>query len=143
MTLLTKSPRFFPGFSSSLMDFFNEDFDWRNGWTSKVPAANITEQEKGYNLELAAPGLQKEDFQISVENGQLSISCEKQQEEESTEDRYSRKEFSYESFERTFALPESVESDKINASYQNGVLSVEIPKKKTALKAPAKQISVG
>ena len=111
MTLLTKAHQLLPGFSTSFMDFFNEDRNWGNGWTTKVPAANITEHEKEFHLELAAPGLEKDDFQITIDNGQLSISCEKQQENESKGDQYSRKEFSYESFKRSFVLPESVNSE--------------------------------
>ena len=143
MTLLTKAHRLLPGFSTNFMDFFNEDRDWGNGWTTKVPAANITELEKEFSLELAAPGLEKDDFQITIDNGQLSISCEKQQENESKVDQYSRKEFSYESFRRSFVLPESVNSDTIRASYEQGVLNVALPKKETDIKHPSKQISVG
>jgi HSP20 family protein len=143
MTLLTKASRMFPDFSSNLMDFFNEDRDWGNGWTSKVPAANITEHEKSFSLDLAAPGLEKDDFEITIDNQQLTISCEKEHKTEETKDEYTRKEFSYESFSRSFVLPDSVNSDGIEASYKDGVLTVELPKKETAIKMPRKQISVG
>ena len=143
MTLLTKASRLFPEFSTNLMDFFNEDRDWGNGWISKVPAVNITENEKSFRLALAAPGLKKDDFEITIDNQQLSISCEKEHKKEEKKDDYTRKEFSYESFRRSFVLPEAVNSDKINASYKDGVLTVELPKKETAVKTPNKQISVG
>lgn len=143
MTLLSKTSRFLPGFSTNLMDFFNDDLDWGKEWALKTPAVNISESDKAYSLELAAPGLKKDDFQITIDNQQLSISCEKRQEEEKKEDQYTRKEFSYQSFRRSFVLPDSVDSDKIKASYHDGVLAVELPKKKIAVKAPKKQISVG
>ncbi len=143
MTLLTRASQMFPDFSSSLMDFFNEDRDWGNGWTSRLPAANITESEKTFNIELAAPGLGKDDFNLTIDNQQLSIGCEKEEKKESKKDQYSRKEFSYESFRRSFMLPESVNADKIKAVYKDGVLTVELPKKETTIKTPMKKISVG
>jgi HSP20 family protein len=113
MTLLTRASQMFPDFSTSLMGFFNEDRDWGNGWTSKLPAANITESDKAFNIELAAPGLDKDDFELTIDNQQLTISCEKHEENESKKDQYSRKEFSYESFRRSFMLPDTVNADKI------------------------------
>ncbi len=133
----------FPDFPSSLMDFFNEGRDWGNGWTNKLPAANITEGDKAFNLELAAPGLEKEDFDLSIDNQLLTVSCQKEEQSESKDKQYTRKEFSYRSFSRSFVLPESVDAEKINASYRDGVLNIELPKKETALKQPRKQISVG
>jgi len=143
MTLLTKASRMFPEFPSGLMDFFNEGRDWGNGWTSKLPAVNITESDKVFNLELAAPGLEKKDFNLTIDNQQLTISCEKEEQSESKKEQYTRKEFSYQSFSRSFILPDSVDAEKIKASYKEGVLKVELPKKETAIKAPRKQISVG
>ncbi len=143
MRLLTRASQMFPDFSSSLMDLFNEDRDWGNGWASKLPAANITENDKAFSLELAAPGLDKDDFDLAIDNQQLTISCEKQKDQESKTDQYTRKEFSYESFRRSFMLPETVNADKIKAVYKNGVLTVELPKKETSIKIPKKQISVG
>ena len=143
MTLLTRASRMFPEFSSSLMDFFNEDRDLGNGWTTKLPAANITESDKAFNLELAAPGLEKGDFDLSVDNQQLTVSCEKEDKSETKDEQYTRKEFNYRSFSRSFVLPEVVDAEKIKASYKEGVLKIELPKKETAIKAPKKQISVG
>ncbi len=142
MTLLRAS-RMFPDFSSSLTDFFNESHDWGNGWTTKLPAANIAESDKAINIELAAPGLDKEDFDLSVDNQILSISCDKEEKSEIKEEQYTRKEFSYRSFSRSFRLPNIINTEKIKASYQDGVLKIELPKKDTAIKAPKKQISVG
>ncbi len=142
MTLLTRTSQMFPDLSTGLMGFFNEDRDWGNGWTSKLPAANITENDKAFNIELAAPGLDKDDFELTIDNQQLTISCEKQEENESKKDQYYRKEFSYESFRRSFMLPDTVNADKIKAAYKDGVLTVELPKKEMAIKSPRKQISV-
>jgi HSP20 family protein len=125
------------------MDFFNEGRELGNGWTSKLPAVNITESDKAFGLELAAPGLEKGDFNLSVDNQQLTISCEKEEKSESKEEQFTRKEFSYQSFSRSFMLPDSVDAEKIKASYRDGVLKVAIPKKETIVKAPRKQISVG
>lgn len=142
MTLLTRASQMFPDLSTGLMGFFNEDPDWGNGWTSKLPAVNITERDKAFNIELAAPGLDKDDFELTIDNQQLTISCEKQEENESKKDQYYRKEFSYESFRRSFMLPDTVNADKIKAAYKDGVLTVELPKKEMAIKSPRKQISV-
>ena len=143
MTLLTRASRMFPEFPSGLMDFFSEGRDWGNGWTSKLPAVNITESDKAFNLELAAPGLEKKDFNLSIDNQQLTVSCEKEEKTETEEEQYTRKEFSYRSFTRSFTLPDSVEAEKIKAAYKDGVLRIELPKKETTVKTPRKQISVG
>jgi HSP20 family protein len=131
-----------PDLSSSLMDFFNEGRDWGNGWNTRLPATNITEGDKAYYLEIAAPGLQKDDFNLSVDNQQLTISCQREEKSESKEEQYTRREFNYSSFTRSFVLPESVNSDRIKASYKDGVLKIEIPKKEATIKTPRKQISV-
>ena len=143
MTLLTRASQMFPDFNSSLTDFFNEDQDWGNGWKSRLPAANITESDKAFSIELAAPGLGKDDFNLTIDNQQLSIGCEKEEKKESKKDQYSRKEFSYESFKRSFMLPETVNPDKIKAAYKDGVLTVELPKKEATIITPRKKISVG
>ena len=132
-----------PEFPSGLMDFFNENRDWGNGWSSKMPAANITESDKAFYLELAAPGLEKRDFNLSIDNQQLTISCEKEEKSESKQEHYTRKEFSYQSFSRSFMLPDSIDAEKIKASYKEGVLKIDLPKKVSAVKTPRKQISVG
>jgi HSP20 family protein len=143
MTLLTKASHLFPDLSSNLMDFFNEDRNWPKEFTSKMPAVNISEDENSYHLALAAPGLEKDDFEIAVDNQRLTIGCEKKREKEEEKDHFTRKEFSYESFSRSFMLPDSINSDEINASYENGVLTVALPKKEPDVKMAKKQISVG
>ena len=133
----------------SLFDRFleNDFFDWSNRNFSKtnttIPAVNIKEDEDGFKVEMSAPGLEKDDFKIELNNSLLTISCEKQEENENVEnEKYSRKEFSYQSFTRSFNLPEMVENDKIEAKYENGILKVSIPKKEEAKPKPPKFIEI-
>ncbi|MEO9485225.1 MAG: Hsp20/alpha crystallin family protein [Ekhidna sp.] len=135
MSLLVRTPRLFSSMPTVFSDFFDED-RWPvtsgNGWSSSVPAANIQEREKEYVIELAAPGMEKNDFHVDIENGMLCISSEKEEETEDKDNGYSRKEFSYSSFSRSFSLPENVDEDKIKASYKEGILSLSLPKTKEA-----------
>ena len=142
MTNLTRSSRLFPNFPKLFTDFFDDDVEFGTSWLSKVPAANISENDNEFTVELAAPGLEKKDFQINIENGNLAISCEKKDESEVKEKDYTRKEFSYSSFYRSFVLPDSVDQDKVKANYQDGVLTLALPKKEEAKKLPKKQISI-
>jgi HSP20 family protein len=94
-----------------------------------LPAVNVKESDAAYELEIAAPGLSKEDFKIDVEGQTLTISAEKETKKEESKDAYTRKEFNYSSFKRSFNLPErTVESDKITAKYANGILLLNLPK---------------
>ncbi len=109
----------------------------------QVPAVNVKENEDGYTLELAAPGMNKEDFRVEVHNNQLTLSSEKQVQTESGEGTsYSRREFGFQAFTRSFRLPEQVAQDKIEAKYVNGILSVQIPKKEEAKPKPVRSIVV-
>lgn len=109
---------------------------------ASVPAVNIKENEKNYLLELAAPGLKKEDFNISYENEHLVIASERKSEEQEEKDQVTKREFHYESFQRSFYLTkEKANIDKINAQYKDGILLVTIPKKE--IKKEVKQITVG
>jgi HSP20 family protein len=108
-----------------------------------VPATNITENKDGYKVSVAAPGLKKSDFKIDVEGNMLSISSEKEDSKEEKDARYTRKEYSYSSFSRSFTLPEEINQEKIEASYEDGVLRLTLPKKEEAKKAPeSKHIAV-
>lgn len=93
-----------------------------------VPAVNVVEKNNEYEIELAAPGLDKKDFNITLENGVLTIACEKEEEKEEKDKSYTRQEYSYTNFERSFTLPENVKSDKLDARYENGVLRLVLPK---------------
>jgi len=128
--------------------FFDNDlFDWsnRNYSTNNttLPAVNIKEGKDGFEVEMAAPGLEKKDFKIELNGDMLTISSEKKVEKETKEEEhFSKREFSYQSFSRTFTLPNTVDEEKIKAKYQNGILKVFIPKKEEAKPKPAKKIAI-
>lgn len=107
-----------------------------------LPAVNIQENDNEFHLELAVPGMKKSDFKIDVDNNVLTISSEERTENENTEVNYNRREFYYNSFRRSFTLPETVDSDKIGAEYTDGVLAILIPKKEEAKPKPAKTIQI-
>ncbi|MCK8522083.1 Hsp20/alpha crystallin family protein [Aquimarina sp. D1M17] len=127
-------------------DFLNTD--WFGGTNvSKIgfntPAVNIKESDNDFTIELAAPGLAKEDFNIELDNEVLHISSEVKSEKETKEARkYTRKEFGYRSFKRSFNLPDTVNATGIEASYENGVLEVAIPKKEEAKVQPKRLIEI-
>ncbi|MBU2018533.1 MAG: Hsp20/alpha crystallin family protein, partial [Bacteroidetes bacterium] len=118
----------FPTWSNWFDDLFNRDLpsvfnsNFNTGIT--LPKVNIKETPDAFLVEMAVPGLKKSDFQIDLDNQVLSISTETKGENEHKEGNYTRKEFGYSSFKRTFNLPESVNEEKINASYQDGILSI-------------------
>lgn len=93
-----------------------------------MPAVNVKDNEKNYEIEVAAPGMKKEDFSITVDNRILTISAEVKEEKEVKEDKYSRREFVSGSFSRSFTLPENVDENNIQANYENGILKVVVPK---------------
>jgi len=102
-------------------DFFRED-NW-------MPAMNIKENDENFEIDIAAPGFNKKDFEITIENGILHLSAEKREEKEEKEENFTRKEFSYNSFSRSFTLPENVnDEDNINAKYKNGILKLTLTK---------------
>lgn len=107
-----------------------------------LPAVNIKESADEFFLEIAVPGMKKSDFNIDVDNKVLSISSETREEQEHKEENYTRREFGYSSFKRTFTLPDTIESDKISAQYKEGILTVHLPKKEEAKDKPAKRITI-
>lgn len=130
-------------------DFFNRDlFNWNasnfSDTNTTVPAVNIRETNDNYEVEVAAPGMNKEDFKVELDGNMLTISSEKQrQEEDKQEGRFYRREFSYQSFQRTFNLKkEVVDIDKIEAKYENGLLHLIIPKKEEAKQKPPRLIQI-
>ena len=136
-----RMPSFFEDFfNKPLLDLFDGGFPSRK---MNVPAVNITERKEDYLVSLAAPGFRKEDFKIDVEGNMLTISSEKEEENEEKDEKYTRQEYSYSSFERSFALPDEVNKDKIDAHYEDGILKLILPKKEEAKKmAVSRQISV-
>lgn len=111
--------------------FFNDSF-LGDRFISRVPAVNIAETEDAYEVELAAPGLGKEDFKINVDNDVMTVSAEKKTESDTMEKHYSKREYSYTSFTRSFTLPDSADQGKIEASYKDGVLRVSVGKREEA-----------
>ena len=107
-----------------------------------MPSVNIAENKNEFNIDFAVPGLKKENFKIDVKNDVLKISSEKKETKEEKDEKVMRNEFLYSSFERTFILPDSVNSDKIEASYKDGILRVVIPKKEEAQEKPLRTIKI-
>lgn len=138
----SKQDDLFPSMSSFFDDYWGRDFVSGVQTGTTVPAVNITEGTEAFDIEVAAPGLKKEDFKISLDNSMLTISSEKSEEKETEDKKVTRKEFSFSSFQRSFTLPESVQADKINASYNEGVLRIKLPKKEEAKKLPPKLIEI-
>lgn len=143
MNLIRRNPNVLP---SLLDEFFKPDwFGGSEGMNANLPAVNISENEAGFELELAAPGMKKDDFNIEVDKNVLTISNERTStmEEESKEKNFSRREFYYSSFKRSFNLPETVNTEAIKAAYNDGILKLEIPKKEEALPKPKRMIEIG
>lgn len=107
-----------------------------------MPAVNIVEEKDDFRIEVAAPGLDKKDFKIDLNNNVLTISSEKNDEKEEKSERFMRREFSYSSFKRSFTLPETAQVDKIVANHKNGILQITIPKKEEARVKPPRQIAI-
>ena len=128
-------------FNRGLMNWGLSNFSDSN---TTLPAVNIREAEDSYVVEMAAPGMKKGDFKIELDNNILTISSEKAEEhEENGKEKYSRKEFSYQSFQRSFSLPkEVVDEEKIKAHYKDGVLNLTIPKKEAAKQKPPRKIEI-
>jgi len=129
-------------------DFFQPWNEWFDNAGSlerfmSVPAVNVKENTDHYTVSLAAPGLKKNDFDINIEGNMLTISSEKDESKEVKDDKFTRKEYSYSSFSRSFTLPEDVKQDSIDAHYEDGVLSIKLPRKEEAKKLIAsKRIAV-
>jgi HSP20 family protein len=140
MNLIRKQNPFFP----SLVDeLFNQDRRVRtSSISSTTPAVNIIEQDTQFLIELAAPGNKKEDFEIEIEDGILSISSSNKEDNTSEKETFTRHEFSYNSFRRSFTIPESVDNSSIEASYSEGVLLIKLLKLEEALPQPKKLITI-
>ncbi len=127
-------------FNRDLFDFDSDLMPSRLG--INMPTANITEGPKEYKIDLAVPGLEQKDFNIEIENGTLRVSAEREEEKDASEDEFSRKEYSFNSFSRTFGLPENIDEGKIEAKYTRGVLKIIIPKVKETPAKPVHKIEV-
>lgn len=149
-TLVRTNGTLFPSVPSLLNDLFTDDWfnsslsNWRSSG-STLPAVNVRETNEDFSIEVAAPGMKRDDFKVELENNVLTISSqlEDKNEEKDPQGNYTRREFSYQSFQRSFTLPEGkVEGEKIAARYADGILHITVPKKEEAKVKPAKQISV-
>jgi HSP20 family protein len=144
MNTVTRRNGFLP--SSSLLDEWvpRDLFGW-NSWTnegSSLPKVNIVETNDQFRVEMAAPGMKKEDFQVELDHDVLTIQSQFSTEHQDEDATFTKREFSYQSFKRSFYLPNTVESDKIKAKYKDGILSLEIPKKEEAKRKPVKSITI-
>ncbi|MEX1003272.1 MAG: Hsp20/alpha crystallin family protein [Crocinitomicaceae bacterium] len=117
--------------------FFNDFFltpkiigDSGNDLMSNIPAVNIEEENEQFAIQLAAPGMKKDDFKIEIDDGVMTISSETKEEHESANDKFTRREFNYSSFSRSFTLPENIDEDGVKAQYKDGILTIAVPKTK-------------
>jgi HSP20 family protein len=144
MTLIKSNASLIPfGFD----DFFQSDNFLNDRWLNKqfkqtLPAVNIKENKKEFNIEFASPGFTKKDFKIDLDQDVLTISAEKEKEKTEENDSFTRKEFSYNSFSRSFTLPKTVNAEKIDAKYNDGILKLSIPKMEDTKLLPKKEIKV-
>ena len=136
----------FPAWSSWIDAMFSNELpalmmsNFNTGMT--LPKVNIRETADAYFVDMAVPGMRKEDFQIDLDNHVLSISSERSEEKQESGANFTRREYGYDSFKSTFTLPESIEENNIKATYQDGILSVHLPKKEEAKQTPARTITI-
>jgi len=144
MTLVKFNPNknnaLLPGFNDVFESIFNDTF-FNDRMVTRVPAVNISESENSYHVELAAPGLKKEDFKLNLERNQLTISVVQSSDHQDNHKNYSKREYSYSSFVRSFTMPEGADDSRIDASYIDGILHIEISKLEEA-KMVRRQIEI-
>ncbi|SIT88476.1 Hsp20/alpha crystallin family protein [Pontibacter indicus] len=138
---------FFTDFFSDVDRFFENDLMRMPAQIGRqimrnMPATNIRENEREYTIELAAPGMAKDDFAVDVDEGMLTISSQKEQDTSTEEDNYTRREYNYSSFSRSFKLPESVRPEEIKARYEEGVLKITVPKQEHTGGGNRKRVSI-
>ena len=145
MKLARKNENYFPSFfdrfwNNELMDWSHSNYSNTN---TSIPAVNVKETDDEYTIEVAAPGMKKSDFKINFKNNVLTIASEKQNTAEDKTDSYTRQEFSYQSFQRSFTVPENeVNSEKIFARYNEGILNIHLPKRDEVKPQPERQIKI-
>ncbi len=149
-TLVKTNGNLFPAIPSLIEDFLMRDLvnasngNWKSTGTT-LPAVNVGETNEAFIIEVAAPGMKRGDFNVELDNNVITISSQnaERREEKNSDGAYSRREFSYQSFQRSFALPENkIEGEKITAKYVDGILYIAVPKKEEAKVKPPKQISI-
>jgi HSP20 family protein len=146
-TTLMTNRHLFPALPSLIEDFFQRN--WMDTTTANrypnatLPAVNIYETNDSFEIDVAAPGMKRENFNIQLDQYVLTISSEVKEEKKNDQDQFNRREFYYGSFERSFALPENkVDGERISAKYNDGILHITVPKKEEAKVKPARQISI-
>jgi len=145
MSIIKRDVGYAPTLSNFFDDFFTRDlFNWPSSSSTgtSIPKVNIFETDNEFHVEMAAPGMSKDDFKVELDNNMLTISSQRDTEEKDENKNYQRREYSYQSFMRTFHLPDSAEAEKINAKYVDGVLNLVIPKKEEAKRKPIKTIKI-
>lgn len=136
--------------ANTSLDNIWDDFFKRNVWDSarptipahNIPAVNIREDDDAFQIEVAAPGYVKDNFQLDLDNNQLRLSVEHKEEAKTDKENYTLKEFSYKSFSRSFRLPKTVSAENISAKYENGMLLIDLPKKEEAKVQPLRTIKI-
>ena len=140
--MLARINRTYPSFMDDFFGLDNYPTRYHSNGFKSVPAVNISEGENEFTIEVAAPGLEKKDFKIDLENDVLTIASIREDKKEETRENYTRREFAYCNFSRSFNLPELVDAENISATHKNGILNVTIPKKEEAKAKPARQIAI-
>jgi len=143
MTLIRRTHPEFPLIAEWLEDFFGKESDgFFPNPKRTIPSVNILETNQEYKIELAAPGLVKDDFKIDLNNDVLAIIVEKEMKTEEPKQAYTKKEFNYFAFKRAFTLPDSADREKISAKYEAGILEITIAKKEAAIVKPVRKIDI-
>ncbi len=120
-------PGFFNNFEKALSDNFENS-------QNNVPSVNIKDEDKSFVVELAVPGMEKKDFSVKLDNNKMTVSSERKEEKAESNSTYSIKEFSFNSFSRSFTLPKNIEFENVKADYKDGILSINLPKKEAEVK---------
>jgi HSP20 family protein len=126
-------------------DFFNDSFFNQlksTGTKGNTPAVNVSESEDGFTIELAAPGIAREDFSLEVDDDILTISSELKENKEDQKQNFLRREFNFQSFKRSFQLPETIDQEQIKASHEAGILTLTLPKKEEVVQKAHRQIEI-
>jgi HSP20 family protein len=144
MITISKKPQGVPALFNVFDELFNTNwhdnyFDLKGAF---IPSVNVSETDKEFRMEFAVPGFSKQDFTIDVEKEYITISAKKEENKEIKEGKFTRKEFSYGSFKRTFTLPENIDSEKIDAMYESGILNIVLPKKEFKPDTAVQKITV-
>lgn len=145
MKLARRNENYFPSFFDRFLNNELMDWDYSNfsSTNTSVPAVNVKETDNDFIIELAAPGMTKKDFKVKFYNHILTISSERKNEKDESNEKFTRKEFSYQSFQRSFTVPENaVVGDKIEAKYNDGILNIILPKREEVKPQPEREIKI-